>query len=134
MKTIEQYFADWEGQVFGYGYGTGEDPVLRALKSFLDATPNKGSYDYERLEGVVTSPVTWLMINILAHADMIEYGTSPRYGWLTDSGRALAEFVASRSVDDLVSAVLDDNNRCYRNHCNCEGGDCRPSNPFWSKR
>jgi len=34
MKTIEDHFADWERDKLGLGYGTGEEPVLGALKAF----------------------------------------------------------------------------------------------------
>lgn len=136
MKTLEQHFADWESHVFGYGYGTGEEFTLKALKGFLSAIPADGSYDYQELEEAVTAVVAWLLINTLAHADMIEYGTSPRYGWLTKNGKALAGFVAERSVDELhaLTSHREDYVECYPDHCNCDDGDCRPGNPFWPKR
>ena len=131
MKTIEGHFADWESGVFGYGYGTGESPVLEVLQAFLRHTRD-GSYDYRILEATLTPAVTWLLINALCHADCIEYGTSPRFGWLTPQGLALRDFVCQRPVDAL-EAVIDGHMEiiCYRDHCNCSDGDCRPSNPFW---
>ena len=30
-KTLEDNFVDWEGHVFGFGYGTGEPHTLSAL-------------------------------------------------------------------------------------------------------
>lgn len=134
MKTIEQHFVDWESNTFGYGYGSGEEHVLSALKSFLAAIPEKGGY--EHLERVVTPTVAWLLINVLAHDDKLEYGTSPRYAWLTDTGRALAQFVRERSAEQLAELTVTDENyiHCYPDHCNCDDGDCRPRNPFWKKR
>lgn len=90
-KTLEQNFADWEGNAFGFGYGTGEPHTLRALKGFFDALGTENGahcYNYEKLEEALTAPVAWLLINILCRhgADVIEYGTSPRYGWLTTEG------------------------------------------------
>lgn len=136
MKTIEQHFADWEAHTFGFGYGTGEEHVLRVLKQFLAAIPDTSTYEYEKLEAAVTAPVAWLIINTLAHADKIEYGTSPRYGWLTASGKALAKFTAERSIDQLYELTNVDESyvHCYPDHCNCDGDDCRQHNPFWPKR
>lgn len=140
MKTIEQHFIDWESDTFGFGYGTGEEHTLKALKQFLELC-RKGqyahAYDHGELEKTLTPPVAWLLINALAHDDKIEYGTSPRYGWLTKTGEALAEFVKDRTVDQLYDLACDGayEGHCYPNHCNCPNGeDCRPHNPFWSKR
>ena len=36
MKSKLHYFADWESEVFGYGYGDGEYHIIQKLKSFLD--------------------------------------------------------------------------------------------------
>jgi len=86
MKTEAEYFRDWESHVFGYGYGTGEAYVIPVLKTFLEHCNEgyyKHSYQYDVLEKAVTAPVAWLLINTLCHADIIEYGTSPRYAWLT---------------------------------------------------
>lgn len=139
MKSIEQNFTDWEADTFGYGYGTGEEHTLRVLKDFL-ALCREGqfqhAYDFRKLEGVLTPPVAWLLINMLAHDDKIEYGTSPRYGWLTASGETLAKFVAERTVEQLYELTAKDSEyvHCYPDHCNCGDGDCRPTNPFWPKR
>lgn len=135
MKTIEQHFADWEADVFGYGYGTGEAHTLRALKAFLAEVPADGGYDYRLLELALTPSVSWLLINTLCAADVIEYGTSPRGGWLTENGKALAEFVGKYSVEQLATFTDHGNDyvHCYPDHCNCTDGDCRPGNPFWSK-
>lgn len=135
MKTIEDYFADWESHVFGYGYGTGEEHVLCALKQFLACVPFEGCYDYRKLESDLSAPVAWLLINTLVNASIIEYGTSPRHGWLTKQGEALREFVANRSVAELVNSTMQDgHDTCCRDYCNCGDGDCRPGNPFWPKR
>jgi hypothetical protein len=133
MKTLEQHFADWEASTFGFGYGTGEEPVLTALKAFMDGMPEE-RYDYQELEKRLTPAVAWLLINALCHDDKIEYGTSPRFGWLTGTGAALARFIKDRSADQLVTATDqgDDYIHCYIDHCNCDDGDCRKDNPFWS--
>jgi len=140
VKTLEQQFRDWEGNLFGFGYGTGEMPVLTSLRTFLEAMPDSGSYDYKVLEKAAGETVSWLLINVLARADHIEYGTSPRYGWLTESGKALREFITARTPEQLYEIATgrpDDFSGadipCYPEHCNCDDGDCRPGNPFWKK-
>jgi hypothetical protein len=137
-KTVEQSFADWEGHTFGFGYGTGEPHILRALKGFFDAfgvddRPN--SYNYEALEEAVTAPVAWLLINRLCQVDIIEYGTSPRFAWLTKEGEALRTFLASKTVGELEEIVGANDDHCYPDACNCgltgyeKGRVCY--NPFW---
>lgn len=143
-KTIEQSFVDWESYAFGFGYGTGEPYILHALKVFLGSfgTEQSGDcYDHETLETAVGTDVAWLLINALCRIDIIEYGTSPRYGWLTEQGKALRKFVLARPLDELVSLVCEDregNDYCTPDVCNCgprgyeEGRKC--PNPFWSGR
>lgn len=136
MKTPQQHFADWESHVFGYGYGSGEEHVLQALKAFLAAVPSEGTYDYRKLEQVCSPTVAWLLINTLAHANVIEYGTSPRFGWLMDNGKALRTFVCGTPMDELVEMTAgrsEEDIPCYPDVCNCDTGDCRVSNPFWPK-
>lgn len=148
-KTPEEYFRDWEAHVFGFGYGTGEEHTLRALKDFMTAVgfgrpgylPN--SYDYTKLEAACGQTVAWLLINTLSHAGYIDYGTSPRFGWLTDKGMKLKEFIDARSAEELVNICCDYPEGyipCYPDGCNCgpsgyagEGVNlCQ--NPFWAER
>lgn len=143
-KTLEDSFIDWETTVFGYGYGTGEPHILKALKGFLANTgradmPN--SYDYQKLEAAIGAAETWFLINALCKADIIEYGTSPRFGWLTPEGERLKAFVDAKSVDELAELCCnhdEDHDICYPNACNCgpngyeEGRVCQ--NPFWRRR
>jgi hypothetical protein len=140
-KTLEQHFADWESSAFGYGYGTGEPYTLAALKGFFSALgkgPDRPNvYHYTDLEKALTPTVAWLMINTLCHEDIIEYGTSPRGGWLTfDQGVALKAFVDTKTVDELIEICCssDENTvHCYPDHCNCDE-DAPCQNPFWRKR
>lgn len=134
MKTLEQYFVDWETHIFGYGYGTGEAHVFRALKTFFDAIPDTGRYDYTVLEKAVTPSVTWLLINILIRDEKIEYGTSPRYGWLTKDGKALADFVKAHSIVELNNIIFNDSRmfNCEPKLCQCDDGtNCTYDNPFY---
>jgi hypothetical protein len=135
-KTAIEAFRDWEGDTFGFGYGTGEDHIVPALKVFLATIPANGAYDYRSLENALGATVAWLLINALCRADIIEYGTSPRHGWLTPQGKQLRDFVASKSVDELVDMTCADQSyvHCYSDCCNCEDGSplrgCQ-HNPFW---
>jgi hypothetical protein len=137
MKNIDQCFSDWEGHVFGFGYGTGEPYILPVLKQFLSECPIDGAYDHVKLEATLSPPVAWLLINMLAGANVLEYGTSPRFGWLTPQGIRLKEYVGSKTVDELVDLVCrdEDYTPCYPTACNCgpdgyeEGRKCE--NPFW---
>lgn len=140
-KSAEDNFRDWENSVFGFGYGDGEAHILPALRDFMASIDGGNSYDYKKLEAAVTPPVAWLLINALCKCDAIEYGTSPRFGWLTKEGEALREFLLSRTADDLVSLCMersDDYVECYPDACNCgpdgfeNGAICK--NPFWRGR
>jgi hypothetical protein len=139
-KTIEDYFRDWESYVFGYGYGSGEHHTIPPLRRFLelcDRGEGGGGYDFKVLEAELGPATVWFLINILCHADVIEYGTSPRYGWLTRKGETLKDFVLTFSAGELIAFVTDGkyDNWCYPNSCNCgpkgyeEGRVCQ--NPFW---
>ncbi|MBC8337090.1 MAG: hypothetical protein H8E39_00220 [Alphaproteobacteria bacterium] len=136
-KTLEDYFVDWEGNAFGFGYGTGEEHTLGALKMFMEACPIDGGYDYRILEGKVSPTVAWLLINVLCREDILEYGTSPRFAWLTEKGKRLKTFVGGQSADDLGKIIHRDKNyiHCYPDICNCgpngyeAGRVCQ--NPFW---
>lgn len=140
MKTLEDYFIDWEGHVFGYGYGTGEQYTIPALKLFFECLENgrgTNSYNFEVLERVLGQTTAWLLINILCHADIIEYGTSPRFGWLTNKGERLKKFLFGKSKDNLYDLVMstDENYiHCYPDACNCGEGYVKGKicqNPFW---
>jgi len=140
-KSLDQNFADWESETFGLGYGTGEPHILRALKAFFDAfgvddRPN--SYNYEALEEAITAPVAWLLITRLIQVDIIEYGTSPRYAWLTSEGEALKAFIETKTVGELVDICCDrseDNPNCGPESCNCGPNGYEAGrvcfNPFW---
>lgn len=145
VLTLEQHFANWESETFGFGYGTGEPHVMDALGKFMRAikpAPERG-YDYQVLEAACGSAVAWLLINALCRwkVEVLEYGTSPRYGWLTREGERLREFVVARSTEQLLEALeadADDQTHCSFDSCNCgprgysEGRKC--PNPFWSRR
>lgn len=143
-KPIEHSFCDWECYAFGYGYGTGEPHTIAALQAFLRVCNKRHnndpstSYDYKDAEAALTPTVAWLLINTLCRTDIIEYGSSPRFGWLTPHGELLRTFMLSKSVDELyqMTSRADDYVPCCPNTCNCgpkgyqAGVKC--DNPFWS--
>lgn len=147
QKTIDDYFRDWEGEAIGYGYGSGEQHTLAALQKFLSLCEPKeyGSYDYQVIEQALGGAVTWFLISILCKEDILSYGTSARFGFLTKEGYRLREYVCSKTVDELYENIMRDSFVdddcpiiCYKNACNCgphgylKGVLC--SNPFWPKR
>lgn len=139
-KTFDDYFADWEAHTFGYGYGSGEPHTVPALKQFLLLCPMNGHYDYLALERALSPTVAWLLINVLAHAEMLDYGTSPRGAWLTPTGRQLKRFVDGKTGRELLDLTNrpEDHTPCYPDVCNCgpngfqKGVVC--PNPFFHAR
>jgi hypothetical protein len=109
-------FQEWECRTFGAGYGTGEMPIIRAIKTFFDNLENGRSYDYEKLEKALGNTVTWLLINALDRGSVIEWGTSARYGWLTCSGEMLKTYMDKKTVDELYEICMLKNNICL-----CDG-------------
>jgi hypothetical protein len=137
-KSLDEYFIDWEAETFGFGYGTGEPFTLAALKTFSLCLENDHSYNYEVLEEKLGGTAAWLLINTLCHADVIEYGTSPRYGWLDFyCGNELNAYLKTKTVHqlvDLVCSVECGHTHCYSHYCNChDGKSCIELNPFWSR-
>lgn len=129
-KTLDDHFRDWENDAIGFGYGTGEEHTLKALGLLLKAIPDEGCYDYTALEAAVGGATAWLLIACLCRGDMIEYGSSPRYGWLTDKGVRLKQYVDDHTHGELYEIVAGHNEGgCYRDVCNCDGPKCM--NPFW---
>jgi len=116
----------------GFGYGTGETHTLPALKGFMAAIPGDGAYDYRALEAAFGPTVAWLFINILCKCDVIEYGTSPRFGFLTPEGQALKAYLAAKSSDELAEVFASGyDGYCHPDYCNCIDEVCH--NPFWKE-
>ena len=121
MKTIEQQFRDWENSVFGYGYGTGEVHTLKNLKDFFSNINSDGTYDFTILEKNLGAEQAWLMINILCKVNIIEYGTSPKFGFLSPCGKRLMEFIQNKNVKELYDIALTyDEDMCGIDYCNCD--------------
>lgn len=137
-QALERNFRDWEQSTFGFGYGSGEPHIIPTLRRFFELCPHQ--YDYQVIEAALTPTVTWLLINVLGHAGMIDYGTSPRFAWLTKKGHALREFMLARTDEQLVEIACthsEDDPGCSPTACNCgpngyqEGVTC--DNPFWKQ-
>jgi hypothetical protein len=122
--VTDKHFADWESDVFGYGYGTGEPHTLLALKNFFNACEGNSShrYDHRVVEAMIGPVPAWLLINALCHADIIEYGTSPRFGWLTPKGRLLYTYIEPKTIEELctICGAADPMGHCSPDNCNCE--------------
>lgn len=132
----DKHFIDWESYVFGYGYGTGEPHIFEALKKFFQSMHEspRGNlgYGYEAIEKEMGSMAAWLLLNTLLHADILSYGTSPRFGFLNPSGTALAEYLRDKTVDQLCEIVDVDEHHvyCFPKMCQCE----KPcENPLFQK-
>lgn len=144
VKTLDDYFRDWEAHVFGYGYGSGEEYVLPCLRRFLELCgegPWGNHYDYIQLEKELSGPVAWFLINTLCHCGIVDYGVSPRYGSLTEMGKRLKKYMLSKEPGELVKLVCNgpDANEGYA-HCTPTVCNCGPDgyaaglvcqNPFW---
>lgn len=98
-------FIIWEQDTFGFSYGIGEPYVLRSLKYFLELCPNKESYNYKTLEERLRPEVAWLLINILCRKNILDYGTSPRFGWLSDKGIELKIFIEKHTINELCEML-----------------------------
>ena len=109
-------FKQWEGRVFGAGYGSGELPILIAVKTFFDLLEDR-SYDFQKLEASLGSTVTWLLINAFDKGNMIEWGTSSRFGWLTSCGEYVREYIKNKTPEQLYEIVMSDGD----DYCECGG-------------
>ena len=110
-------FKQWEGRVFGAGYGTGELPILKVVKLFFDTLKDDRNYDFNFLEEEVGEQTTWLLINLLSKGNVIEWGTSSRYGWLTSCGEYVRDFIKDKTPEELYKIVTEDNHSI----CECDG-------------
>ena len=116
-REKELQFTDWENMVFGAGYGSGELPILKSVKVFFDLLEDGRSYSYKALEDKLEATVTWLLINAFDKGDVIEWGTSARFGWLTSSGEYVRDFIKDKTAEELYEIVMTDNDGI----CMCDG-------------
>lgn len=114
---MDKQFKQWEGRVFGAGYGTGEMPILKAVKVFFDNLDDDRSYDFEKMEKKLGDTVTWLLINAFDKGNIIEWGTSARFGWLTSCGEYVRDFIKGKTPEELYEIVMSDDETI----CECDG-------------
>ena len=118
-------FRDWESRVFGAGYGSGELPILKAIKTFFASLEDGRSYDYRKLEKELGDTVTWLLINAFDKGNVTEWGTSSRFGWLTSCGENVRDFIKGKTPQELYEIVMSyDETLCMcdgeiKNHEDC---------------
>jgi hypothetical protein len=100
-----QEFYNWYQSHYSHGYGTGEVHIVWSLKRFVEAIPLDEAYNYEDIEAKVGPVVAWMFIDVFCQDNLLEYGSSPRYAWLTESGVDLAQFVRSKDATELYDIV-----------------------------
>lgn len=106
MMTDKEFW-QWENDIFGHGYGSGEEYILPLLKRFFEAIPATGNYDFVKLEKTVGKDQAWLLLNILHKAhDVFGYGVSTRFAWLEEKGQDLKNYLASKSAEELYEIVM----------------------------
>lgn len=120
-KLTDKNFIDWFSENFGYGYGTGECYTIPALRKFIKECPEDGNYDYKVLEQKCGDVTAWLMMSVMCREGILEYGTSPRYGWLGEKGKMLREYMLNKTSDELYDLVMTDEGytHCSPESCNC---------------
>lgn len=113
ITEAEKIFIRWEEKAFGYGYGTGEMPIIEALRRFLrnledtESRPGiKRVYRYKTIEDELGPAVAWLLINALNSSDFLEYGTSPRNGWLTKTGEVIRDLFKEKTNEELYDILM----------------------------
>ena len=130
-KSLEVQFKEWFESNFGYGYGSGEEPMLRSLRIFFgacfydDDDPKQEGYpryQYTTLEELLGKPLAWFLINKFCENDIINYGSSPRFGWVENRGKRLKKFFEERSINELLEIVFEDNEKelCTEQYCFCD--------------
>ena len=112
----ETQFKQWESRVFGSGYGSGELPILKAVKVFFNSLEDR-SHDFEKLEKELGDTITWLLINAFDKGNVIEWGTSARFGWLTSCGEYVRDYIKNKTPEELYEIVMEDDETI----CECDG-------------
>lgn len=129
-KSLDECFQDWESSFFGFGYGSGEESILQSLKTFMDCCKSREGcypqYDYRELEEKLGKSTAWLLINFLCKHDYLEYGSSPRYAWLTSTGKFLKQYLDKRCVEQLCEIVTFDHyTECFYDQSKKQNTNCQ---------
>jgi hypothetical protein len=138
--VTDKHFREWEHAAFGYGYGTGEAHILPILHAFFAQLEQGHSYEAAVFAAAVGAPSAWFLLNVLCAENILDYGTSPRYGWLTPLGERLRDYVLARTPEELYAIATQDfapdEPLCSRNFCNCACGSDDQGcvyNPLWNE-
>lgn len=92
------------------------------MKWFFDNLEDNRSYNHETLVEHFGGLAAWLWINTLCEADILEYGRSPMYGWLTEKGERLRDYLKDKSVDEIIEIYNTVEVKCGLDYCNCDEG------------
>lgn len=96
-------------EMCGYGYGTGEYVIVPLIKKFLTlCKANDYKYDHSEIEKKLGQAITWFLINGLCKLDVIEYGTSPRFAWISGDKEDLVHAIVKSSDDELYKIATMD--------------------------
>ena len=109
--TIKE-FAEWEDSTFGYGYGTGEAAIIDGIRHFFTLLEDGRKYNFEVLEKEIGAFAAWLLINAFCKSNIVEYGTSPRFGWLTGKGEGMRDLF--KELGAALYKSLRNENECAR--------------------
>lgn len=96
---------------FECGYGTGEEHTIPLVYKFMELLEDGRLYNFEVMEEVLGKVVAWVLIELLSNCDLIEWGTSSRFGWLTTRGEELRDMVGKFTQAEmyyLVTAIPND--------------------------
>lgn len=69
--------------------------------------------------------------------DIIEYGTSPRYGWITRAGEMLKDYILSKTDDELYDICMNSEEYvpCYPEMCQCKRTPSKKTcNPLFDRQ
>lgn len=91
----QEQFDDWYNKLIILTYGElSDEDVLDAFKTILQWKADGVFISDEIPESKYTVTEYWLYLSLLY--DCVEYGTSPRGGWLTDLGKKILDFLNNR--------------------------------------
>jgi len=114
-------------------YGSGEQYVVPALKEFLsyykrEAFAPLGIDEFvtnlsQPPLATLTPATIWMLVNTLNAFDILDYGTSPRYGWLTDQGFELKKYLDDNTVEHILDVLFQEHESTKGIMFPCSHGD-----------
>lgn len=110
--TYEQIQEMQELFPFECGYGTGEQYTIPIMYKFMELLAER-SYDFQVMSVAFGEVTTWVLIELLARCDLIDWGTSSRFGWITERGEQLRDMMrkfTQEEMYEIVTAIPNDFN------------------------